>query len=62
MKTKIEISDDYIAIIHRKEEVVGWHKDEWNEDPSIVVSIANAIHLAHKDIHELRNLVGKPLN
>lgn len=59
-RVKIEISDDYIAILHHDEEVVGWHQDEWNEDPSIVPSIANAVLLASTNIRLLRETVGKP--
>jgi hypothetical protein len=58
---KVEIEKDHISVIHHGEEVVCWNEDEWNEDASIVVSIANAIRMATPDkIMELRKLVGKP--
>lgn len=60
-KVKIEIESDHITVYHNDEEIVYWVDTEWNEDPSIVISIANAILLATTDIHELRRLVGKPL-
>jgi len=34
-------------------EVVHWVEDEWQEDPTIVPAIANAIHLAHTEPDEL---------
>ncbi len=55
--TKIEINDGEIQISYKGEQVVYWIKDEWEEDPSIVPSIANAILLASTDIHKLIELV-----
>lgn len=46
------ITDDYIAIVEdvTEVEIVGWCKDEWMEDPELVVpAIANAIHLCYTD-------------
>lgn len=44
----IEISEDKIAIYtQEKSEIVMWDQAEWEEDPSIVTAIANAIHLAY---------------
>jgi len=44
----IEIDNDKIAIYDsNKAEIVMWDSAEWKEDPGIIVSIANAIHLAH---------------
>ena len=61
MKNKVEvnITDESILINNNGEEVVGWHVDEWTEDPSIVPSIANAINLAHTDMDGLLKLLGK---
>lgn len=35
--------------------IVYWHEDEWLEDPSIVVSIINAIQLFYTNPKELLN-------
>lgn len=56
---KIEIDDDHVAIIHKGKEIVGWNKDEWNEDPSIVPSIANAILLGATDVERLKKILSK---
>lgn len=56
---EIIIEQDHICVMHNKEEVVYWIHDEWEEDPSIVTSIANAIYLASTNIKKLRKLVGK---
>lgn len=47
MKYKIVHSDDYIAIMKRKKEIVGWHEDEWIENSQVVFSICNAIEMAY---------------
>lgn len=49
MKYKIVYSNDYIAIMKGKKEIVGWHEDEWKEDSQVVFSICNAIELAYKN-------------
>lgn len=50
MKYKIIYGTEDIAIIDAKtkEEIVYWHREEWEEDPEVVFSIANAIELAYK--------------
>lgn len=46
----VEIGADKIAIYTADEaEIVMWDQAEWEEDPSIVSSIANAIHLAYSE-------------
>jgi len=46
----VEITEDKIAIYTpEKAEIVMWDKAEWEEDPSIVSAIANAIHLAYSE-------------
>jgi len=57
MRVEVVITEDSITVLHGKEEIVHWVSDEWEEDPSIVPSIANAIKLAYKDIFLLRELV-----
>jgi hypothetical protein len=61
MIVQVEITEDSVTVLHNQEEIVHWVSDEWEEDPSIVPSIANAIKIAYEDIFELRRLVGKPL-
>jgi hypothetical protein len=61
MKPEVIITESSVTILHDDEEIVHWVSDEWEEDPSIVPSITNAIKLAYTDVFELRRLVGKPL-
>lgn len=58
---KVESSLTYIAIIDNEEEIVGWDEEEWQEDSTVVFSIANAIKLAYTDPDQLRALLGKNL-
>lgn len=59
---KILHEEGCVRIMHKHEVVVGWHKDEWIEDPELVMpAIVNAIMLAQSDIMELRKIVGNPL-
>jgi hypothetical protein len=55
----IEFSDDYIAIMRGKEEIVGWTQQEWEEDPCIVFPIANAIKMAKENPSELLKKLNK---
>ena len=44
----VEIYPEEITIyMEDGTEVVHWVEDEWEEDPTIVPAIANAIHMAH---------------
>lgn len=61
MKPDVIITENSVTITHDNEEIVHWVSDEWEEDPSIVPSITNAIKLAYTDVLYLRELVGKPL-
>ena len=61
MRTEVIVTEDSVTVLHNQEEIVHWVSDEWEEDPTIVPSIANAIKLAYEDVFELRRLVGKPL-
>lgn len=61
MRTEVIVTEDSVTVLHNQEEIVHWVSDEWEEDPSIVPSIANAIKIAYEDVFELRRLVGKPL-
>jgi hypothetical protein len=54
---KVDIIPEEITVyLEDGTEVVHWVEDEWKEDPSIVTSIANAIHLAHTDPDKLVTL------
>jgi hypothetical protein len=61
MKSEVIVTESSVTILHDNEEIVHWVSDEWEEDPSIVPSISNAIKLAYTDILHLRELVDKPL-
>ena len=54
----LEINTDSILITINGKEIVSWHEDEWQEDPTIIVSIANAINLYHTNKNELIKLLG----
>lgn len=41
--------DTQIALMDGDVELVMWTSDEWREDPSVVVVIANAIDLGHRE-------------
>jgi len=49
----VKFSEDYIAIHYNEQELVGWTMSEWIEDPSVVLSIANAVYLAGIDTEAL---------
>lgn len=55
---QIEFGEDFITISDNKVEVVHWVQNEWEEDPSVVFSIANAIKLACEG-KEIRKIIGK---
>ena len=63
LKLDVEIGPDYVRIYKwiggARIEVVGWIKQEWIEDPTVVNSIFNAIHLADTDPVELLKLIGE---
>ena len=63
IKLDVEIGIDYVRIYKGKGdtriEAVGWTKQEWIEDPTVVNSIFNAIHLADTDPEELLKLIGE---
>ena len=63
VKLDVDIGSDYVRIYKwvggARIEAVGWTKQEWIEDPTVVNSIFNAIHLADTDPVELLKLVGE---
>jgi len=48
-KDNVYIRDDFISIADDEGEVVRWVRDEWLEEPDIVVTIGNAINLASEE-------------
>ena len=63
MPLKIDICDEEITISTSDGlEVVHWIKDEWEEDPSIVPSIANAIFQACENPSHLISINIEHLN
>ncbi len=56
---RVEINEDSIRIFENQVEIVGWNQTEWIEDPNIITSIANAIHLAVTDPEWLKETLKK---
>jgi len=52
----VEFSEDSIAILYDHDEVLYWIEDEWIEDPTIVLSIANVIYLSQRNPQALEKL------
>ena len=53
----VEFGQEHIALHDRKGEIVRWVMDEWVEDPSVVLSIVNAVHLGHLGV-DIREVTG----
>lgn len=58
MMAKVDIRTDEITISDRIGEVVKWVKDEWEEDPNIVPTIANAVKLTTEG-QDMRTILKK---
>ena len=57
----IEIENEYVCISDDKGEIVYWHHEEWEEDPSIVPSILNAIKIYYtQGVNSLRAMFPAP--
>lgn len=56
MKYKIIFSEDGITIRDKKGTEIYWNQQEWEEDPSVVFSIANAIKLVCEGI-EFKSII-----
>lgn len=54
----VEISEDLISINEYDYTLVCWSCDEWKEDNSVFLSIANAIKLAYTKPNQLKELLG----
>ena len=67
-KLYVEVEEDYIAIMdydqqeYEDQELVRWVNDEWEEDPSIVPAIANAIKAAYEDPWKVIRIARKEHN
>jgi len=60
---EVEVTNDNVTISCGGYEVCHWIKDEWIEDPEVVVpAIANAIHLAYTKPFHLICLNRKHIN
>ena len=55
---KVEFEERSVTISDSKGEVVHWVQDEWEEDPSIVFSIVNAVKMACEG-KDIRKRIGK---
>jgi hypothetical protein len=56
----VDFGDDHIAIFDKDGEIVYWDRSEWEIDPEVVFSIANAIWLASTEGGKyLRRAIGK---
>jgi len=50
MKDRVAFEGDAIALYDEEGiEIVRWVKDEWVEDPDVVLSIVNAVRLFYQD-------------
>ncbi len=56
---RVEITEDTIGIYDGVVELVHWIESEWIEDPSVVISICNAIVLAYDDPGDLLYRLGR---
>lgn len=46
----VDIGEDYISILDENhEEIVYWNICEWEENPNVVISIANAIRIYYQN-------------
>lgn len=45
----VEVKPSHIRLLDSEEELAYWDRAEWVEDPSLVVAIANAINIGHRD-------------
>ena len=50
IKLNVVVDEDFIAVnMEDGTEIVCWNQDEWEEDPTIVPAICNAIDMAYTD-------------
>jgi hypothetical protein len=56
---RVEIGEDFVTIHDNEGELIHWVEDEWVEDSTLVVSIANAVLLAVTKPWELYEILGE---
>lgn len=56
-KLKVKFEQDSIGIFEGKKQIVYWYYTEWQEDPNIVYSIANAVLLSQTNPKKLKKLL-----
>jgi hypothetical protein len=64
LKLSAIITSDDVRILkdnNLDEEVLYWNREEWEEDPSIVPSILNAIIMAYENPQQLLDKIGKTI-
>lgn len=49
MSVNVEIRADYIVIADEKSEIMYWDRQEWLDDPDVIVPITNAIRIAYTE-------------
>lgn len=58
----ISIGEDHVTISDAQGEIVHWVEDEWMDDPTVTLAIANAINIYHTTGPMiLRAMIGKRL-
>ena len=55
---KVEFEEGSIRISDSRGEVVHWVQDEWEENPSVVFSIVNAVKMACEG-KDIRKVIGR---
>lgn len=55
----VEIGTGFVAIHDEDEELVRWLQDEWEANPTLAPTIANAVHLAHTAPQDLRKRLSR---
>lgn len=54
---QVTVTGDYVEILNHGEPFLYWESSEWENEPSILPSVTNAVHLAHTDPKKLINLL-----
>lgn len=56
----VEVEYDFVSISDENDEIVYWDVVEWQEDPSVTISIVNAVSIALTlGAEELRKMLAK---
>ena len=60
-QVRVDIGADHVALFDRDQELVYWTQQEWEEDPSLVITIANAIRILYEEGGQgIRDRIGEP--